>query len=87
MDKDLLIVTHRRDLNQPNEDQALNDHGSTPGKFLLQMEITHLLTTLYVLVEVGRWEDSQGNEPIIRQAFGMVSSMVLVQLLTVTVCS
>lgn len=77
MDQVSLIVAYHRDLDQPNEDQALNDDGSTPAKFLVQMEITYTLTTLYVLVEAGRWEDTLEDEPIIQQAFGIISSLKL----------
>lgn len=41
------------------------------SKFLPQLEINHILTILYTLVEVGRQEGQQTGETLIRHAFGM----------------
>lgn len=41
------------------------------SKFLMQLEINHILTILYTLVEVGRQEGKPNGEPLIQQAFGM----------------
>lgn len=43
-----------------------------PSKFLTQLEINHVLTILYTLVEVGRQQVKPNEEPLIRNAFGMV---------------
>lgn len=41
------------------------------SKFLTQLEINHILTILYTLVEVGRQEGKPNTEPLTRHAFGM----------------
>lgn len=41
------------------------------SKGLTQLEINHILTILYTLVEVGREEGKPSGEPLIWLAFGM----------------
>lgn len=52
-------------------DQAMGSGESVSSRFLTQLEINHILTILYTLVEVGRQEGKPDGEPLIQHAFGM----------------
>lgn len=52
-------------------DQTMGNGEPVSSKFLPQLEINHILTILYTLVEVGRQEGKPSGEPLIRHAFGM----------------
>lgn len=78
----LLTNIGLRDSIQHSDDQLLNDDGSTPLKFLTQIEINHALTVLYVLVEAARWQDNQDENPKIGQAFGTTFIPVSCKVLT-----
>ena len=52
-------------------DQAMGNGEPVSSKFLTQLEINHILTILYTLVEVGRQEGKPNAAALTRHAFGM----------------
>lgn len=68
----LLTNIGLRDSTPLGDDQIINDDGSTPLRFLTQIEMNHALTVLYVLVEAARRQDGHEEAPKIGQAFGMI---------------
>lgn len=52
-------------------DQTTGNGEPVSSKFLTQLEINHILTILYTLVEVGRQGEKPSGENLIRHAFGM----------------
>lgn len=71
----LLIAIGHRDTCESADEEAVDGDGSTPAKLLVQIEINHILTILYTIVEVGRWIDSEDGNPQIRQAFGVIPNL------------
>lgn len=53
-------------ISQPSGDEEL-----MTLKFLMQAEINHSLTTLYILIEVGRQQENREEAILMRQAFGI----------------
>lgn len=64
------------DFSNPREsgpviDQSSGDEEMMTSKFLIQIEINHSLTALYILVEVGRRQQNREEAFLMRQAFGI----------------
>lgn len=49
----------------------MKDEEMASMRFLKQIEINQVLTALYCVVEVGRWQISESKETSIRQAISM----------------
>lgn len=72
----LLIAIGHRDTCESADDDAVGGDGSISPRLLVQIEINQTLTILYIIVEVGRWIDSEDGDPKIRQAFGMIGTFI-----------
>lgn len=48
-------------------DPATGDGDVAMVRFNHQLEINHTLTTLYLVVEVARWEATEGHDSDVRQ--------------------
>ena len=64
------------DFSKPRDSRSVinkssNDEELMTLKFLMQAEINHSLTTLYVLIEVGRQQENREEAILMRQAFGI----------------
>ena len=62
-------------------DQAMGNGEPVSSKLLTQLEINHILTILYTLVEVGRQEGKPSGESLIQPAFGMAFEAVKLSML------
>jgi hypothetical protein len=55
----------------------MKDEEMASMKFLKQIETNQVLTALYCVVEVGRWQISESKETSIRQAISMTMDPLL----------
>lgn len=55
----------------------MKDEEMASMKFLKQIETNQVLTALYCIVEVGRWQISESKETSIRQAISMTMDPLL----------
>lgn len=66
-----LIPPTRNETQSAFKAQVNGEAPALQGYYNQQQEMNNILTLLYVLVEVGRWEVSDGQTSSIRQAIGM----------------
>lgn len=66
-----LISLTRNETQSGFKAQANGEATASQGYHNRQQETNNILTLLYVLVEVGRWEVMDGQTPSIRRAIGM----------------
>lgn len=66
-----LIPLTRNETQSGFKAQPNGEATASQGYYNRQQETNNILTLLYVLVEVGRWEVTDGQTPSIRRAIGM----------------
>ena len=76
-------MLEHRDSGQLADEQAASDEHSKSSRFLAQVEISHALTTLYTLVEIGRSQDDVANESTVQAVSGKAIVTVFMKSLTV----
>ena len=62
------VDSRSRDSEMLNDTSVMKDEEVASMRFLKQVEINQTLTVFYCIIEVGRWQITEKNEPSIRQA-------------------